>query len=208
MKRKRGNKKGKSKNPPVRVLNEPAKNVISLNTEDNSGFGDIDNDDFDSGMEAETPSSTGTDQPEKLASINSERLIDKPGGKLVYGRVKVKIKASKTLDSQLTSSDAPTQSDTDKSTQQVGLEKHVVVSEKMEDSANSLLDTNTTIAANPSKKAGSIKIKSRGFGSSGINPCSNAVPLQTEQTPQKDPDLLHQDPRYDEQELNAALEVS
>ncbi|KAF5952052.1 hypothetical protein HYC85_009996 [Camellia sinensis] len=155
----------------------------------------------------ETPSSMETDQPEKLASINSDRLINKASAKLVYGRVKVKIK-TKTLQSQLTSSDVPTQSDTDKSSQQVGQEKQGIVSEKMEDSANSLPDVNTAVSGNPSKKAGSIKIKSsRGFGSLGMNQCSNAAVVQSERTNQKEPGVLCRDPHYNEQELTASLEV-
>ncbi|XP_057494436.1 uncharacterized protein LOC130779699 [Actinidia eriantha] len=208
MKRKRGNKKGKSKKPNVVVVNEPTQNVISVNTEDNSGSGDVDKDEIESGMEVATLPSTGADQPEKLPSINTDRLIERPAGKFVYGRVKVRIKTSKALDSQITSSDAPTQSDTDKSSQQGGPEKNGVVSEKMEDSANSLHDPNPSVLGNQSKKAGSIKIKSsRGFGSSTINPCGNAAPVQCEQTHQKELGLLRRDPRYNEQELRASLEV-
>ena len=208
MKRKRGNKKGKSKKPNVVLGNEPAQNVISVNTEDNSGSGDVDKDGIESGMEVETLPSTGADQPEKLPSINTDRLIERPAGKLVYGRVKVRIKTSKALDSQITSSDAPTQSDTDKSSQHGGPEKNGAVSEKMEDSANSLHDVNPSVSGNQSKKAGSIKIKSsRGFGSSTINTCSNATPVQSEQTHQKEPGLLRRDPRYNGQELHASLEV-
>ncbi|KAI8532061.1 hypothetical protein RHMOL_Rhmol11G0184200 [Rhododendron molle] len=206
MKRKRGKKKGKSKKPVV-VVKEQTQNVISLNTEDNSGTGNVDNDELDSGKEVEsleTPSST--DQPEKLASINSERLVTRPAANLVYGRVKVKIKTSKALDSQL--SDAPTQSDTDKSSQQGGLEKRVVVSEKVEDSANSLPDVNPCVSGNQSKKSGGIKIKSsKGFASPVIDPCGNFPVVQSEQTHQKDPGLLRRGPRYNEQELNASLEV-
>lgn len=206
MKRKRGKKKGKSKKPVV-IVKEQTQNVISLNTEDNSGTGNVDNDELDSGKEVEsleTPSST--DQPEKLASINSERLVNRPAANLVYGRVKVKIKTSKALDSQL--SDAPTQSDTDKSSQQGGLEKHVVVSEKVEDSANSLPDVNPCVSGNQSKKSGGIKIKSsKGFASPVINPCGIFPVVQSEQTHQKDPGLLRRGPRYNEQELNASLEV-
>ena len=207
MKRTRGNKKGKSKKPNMVVVNEPTQNVISVNTEDNSGSGDVDKDEIESGMEVATLPSTGADQPEKLPSINTDRLIERPAGKLVYGRVKVRIKTSKALDSQITSSDVPTQSDTDKSSQQGGPEKNGVVSEKMEDSANSLHDVNPSVSGNQSKKAGSIKIKSsRGFGSSTINTCSNA-PVQSEQTHQKEPGLLRRDPRYNGQELHASLEV-
>lgn len=207
MKRKRGKKKGKSKKPHAVVVKEQTQNVISLNTEDNSGSGNVDNEELDSGKEVEsieTPSST--DQPVKVASINSDRLINRPAGNLVYGRVKVKIKTSKALDSQL--SDAPTQSDTDKSSQQGGVEKPVVVSEKAEDSANSLPDVNPCVSGNQSKKSGGIKIKSsKGFTSPVINPCDNTPVVQNEQTHQKDPGLPRQGPRYNEQELNASLEV-
>lgn len=207
MKRKRGKKKGKSKKPHAVVVKEQTQNVVSLNTEDNSGSGNVDNEELDSGKEVEsieTPSST--DQPVKVASINSDRLINRPAGNLVYGRVKVKIKTSKALDSQL--SDAPTQSDTDKSSQQGGLEKPVVVSEKAEDSANSLPDVNPCVSGNQSKKSGGIKIKSsKGFTSPVINPCDNTPVVQNEQTHQKDPGLPRQGPRYNEQELNASLEV-
>lgn len=207
MKRKRGKKKGQSKKPHAVVVKEQTQNVVSLNTEDNSGSGNVDNEELDSGKEVEsieTPSST--DQPVKVASINSDRLINRPAGNLVYGRVKVKIKTSKALDSQL--SDAPTQSDTDKSSQQGGLEKPVVVSEKAEDSANSLPDVNPCVSGNQSKKSGGIKIKSsKGFTSPVINPCDNTPVVQNEQTHQKDPGLPRQGPRYNEQELNASLEV-
>ncbi|XAR49350.1 hypothetical protein NMG60_11032525 [Bertholletia excelsa] len=189
MKRKRGNKKCKQKKPAAVVVDEPAQNEVSLNTEDNSGSGDNENE-LESGMEVEMPSSTGTDQQEKLATVSSTGLVNKTATKLVYGRVKVRIKTSKALDSQITSSDAPTQSDTDKSSQQVGLERHVV-GEKMEDSANSLPDMNTAVSGTASKQAGSIKIKSsKSFASSSINQCSNATRLQSEQTHHKEPGVV------------------
>ncbi|KAM1225904.1 hypothetical protein ACFX1X_045016 [Malus domestica] len=71
------------------------------------------------------------------------------------------------MDSQPTSSDAYTQSDTGKSGQQVGLERQGVVSEKMEDGANSLHEINVGASGNASKKTGSTKIKtSKELGSS------------------------------------------
>ncbi|XP_059653579.1 uncharacterized protein LOC132300495 isoform X2 [Cornus florida] len=208
MKRKRGNKKGKPKRPTVVAANEAILNVVSINTDDNSGLDGFENDECDSRIEVDKPTTVGTNKPEKLASINSDGQIDKTAGKLVYGRVKVKIKTSKALDSQLTSSDAPTQSDTDKSSQQVGLEKPGVISEKMEDSANSLSEINTTVSGNPSKKAGSIKIKSsRGFGSSSKSLSSDAALVQGERTQRKEPELLRQDPQHKKQELSASLSV-
>lgn len=204
MKRKRGHKKGKAKRPPVMGANDTFQNAVSLNIEDNSGLDDYDNAEFDSGMEVDTPSSTGTDQPDKVAYINPGGLIDKPVEKSGYGRVKVKLKTSKMLGSQLTSS---TQSDTDKSSQQVGSEKQGIVSEKMEDSANSVPGVKIAVSGNPSKKAGSIKIKSsRGLGSS-VSQTSNAVPMHGERSHQKEPKLPHRGPRYDKEELKAALVV-
>ncbi|CAK9147344.1 unnamed protein product [Ilex paraguariensis] len=206
MKRKRGNKKGKTKKLSVGT-SEGVPDVVYLDTEDNSGVDAFDNVECDSGAEAETPSSLGTDQPQKLVRINSGGLIDKAAVNSVYSRVKVKIKTSKTLDSQLTSSDAPTQSDTDKSSQQAGLEKQVLI-EKMEDSANSLPEINMDAPGNLSKKAGSIKIKSRGFSSSSMSLCSNVGLVQGERTLQKESELLHWHPQYSsKQELSASLEV-
>ena len=205
MKRKRGHKKGKAKRPPVIGANDGYQNAGSLQMEENSGFDDYDNTEFDSGMEIDTPSSTGTDQPDKVAFINPSGLIDKPVEKSGYGRVKVKLKTSKMLGSQLTSS---TQSDTDKSSQQLGSEKQGVVSEKMEDSANSVPGLKIAVSGNPSKKAGSIKIKSsRGLGSSSVSQSSNAVPMHGERLHQKEPKLPHQVPRYDKEELKTALVV-
>lgn len=211
MKRRHGSKKGRPKKPKVVSTNEVASNVVSLNTEDNSGLDEFDNEDIDSGMDAETettPSPQGTTQPETVAKADT---VGKPSnifGKAVYTRVKVKIKTSKNLESQLTSSDVPSQSDTDKSSQQVGSEKQGVPSEKMEDSANSLSETNAGISGNASQKSVGIKIKSsRGLGSSSMSPCSNTEPNKGERTDKKDSQSLNQESRYNEQELRTALEV-
>ncbi|KAL0357203.1 UNVERIFIED_CONTAM: hypothetical protein Scaly_1406000 [Sesamum calycinum] len=212
MKRKRGNKKGRAKKPKLVSTNEVASNVVSLNTEENSGVDEFDNEEVDSGMDAETeatPSPSATSQPEVLANANSVgRPINSTFGRAVYTRVKVKIKTSKNLESQHTSSDAPTQSDTDKSSQQVGSEKQEGPSEKMEDSANSLSETNGGVSGNTLKKSMGIKIKSsRGLGSSSMSPCSNIEPVKTDTTEKKDAESLHQESRYNEQELKASLEV-
>lgn len=206
MKRKRGHKKGKSKGPPVVVRNEASVNAMSVNTEDNSGLDGYGNDTkYDSGMEVDTPSSTGTDQPHNVASIKPDGSIDKAVGKSV-GRVKVKLRTSKTLESHHTSSDALTQSDTDKSSQQLGLEGQGVGMEKMEDSANSLP---IGVLGNPAKRAGSIKIKSsKVSGNSGVGyQSSSAVVAQGENPRQEEPKVLHQDGQYIKQELDAALMV-
>lgn len=206
MKRKRG-KKGKSKKAPKVGITEADPNVVNLSAEDVSGpDDDVEKDESNSRMDIETPSSTGTDQPEKPAAVSSTGAIDKPVGRLVYNRVKVKIKPSKALEPQLTSSDAHTHSDTDKSSQHIGLEKQVV-SDKVEDSANSVPESNVGVSATQGKKAGSIKIKSsKGFTSS-LSPCNNAGVAQAERTHQKEPESLSRDSVYNKQELHASLEV-
>ena len=126
MKRKRGHKKGKAKG----------------STNHGSSGADA-NKEETSGLEVDTPSSTGTGMDQQhnynVANINPDGSVDKAA----IGRVKVKLKTPKILDSQPTSSDAPspTQSDT----------------ERMEDSANSLPDMKLSTL---SKRAASIKIKS------------------------------------------------
>ncbi|PRQ19752.1 putative chromatin remodeler Bromodomain family [Rosa chinensis] len=210
MKRKRGhkNKKGKPKGPSVPVV------VVNLEENENldeSGGGGGDNDDNidDSGMEVDTPSSTGTDQQQQqqhqhynVANINPDGSIGRGGGKSV-GRVKVKLVTPKTKESQLTSSEAYTLSDTDKSSQQMGLERQGVLSEKMEDSANSLSKMKS---GNVSKKAGSIKIKpSKSLGSSISH--SDPVPARSESPHEKELHRPHLESRYNKQELDTSLTV-
>ncbi|KAI3445587.1 hypothetical protein Pfo_002252 [Paulownia fortunei] len=211
MKRRRGNKKGRAKKPKLVSTNEVASNVVSLNM-DNSGLDEFDNEEVDSGMDAETettPSPPGTSQPETLANADFVgRPINNTFGKAVYTRVKVKIKTSKKLGSHHTSSDAISQSDTDKSSQQVGSEKQGGPNEKMEDSANSLSETNGGVSGNTSQKSVGIKIKSsRGLGSSSMSPCSNTEPVKGDRIEKKDTESLIQESRYNEQELKTALEV-
>ncbi|XP_051146900.1 uncharacterized protein LOC127262311 [Andrographis paniculata] len=217
MKRKRANKKGKTKKKPkLASANEVASNAVSLNAEDNSGLNEFDNEDIDSGVDAGTEStpspSRGASQPETVAKSvdlapeirqNNHTLV-----KAVYTRVKVKIKTSKNLESQNTSKDVRALSDTEKSNQPVGSDKQVGPSEKMEDSANSLSETNGVVSGNISKKSVGIKIKaSRGLGSSSMSPCSNSEPMKVEKVEKKDTESIHQESQYNEQELKAALEV-
>lgn len=125
MKRKRGHKKGKAKG----------------STNHGSSGADA-NKEETSGLEVDTPSSTGTGMDQQqhynLANINPDGSVDK-----AIGRVKVKLKTPKILDSQPTSSDAPTPTQSD--------------TERMEDSANLLPDMKLSTL---SKRAASIKIKS------------------------------------------------
>ncbi|KAJ7946575.1 bromodomain-containing factor 2 [Quillaja saponaria] len=197
MKRKRGHKKGKPKGTPVVIATETPSNASSENKEERSGLNELVNDKYESGMEVDTPSSTGTDQPYNLANVNPDGSIDKAVGKSV-GRVKVKLRTSKKLDSQPTSSDVPTQSDTDKSSQQQGFERHSVITERMEDSANSLPEVKVYVA---SKRAGSIKIKSsKALGASNSVPALGGSGNAKESKSQ-------QDSRNNKQELEAALTV-
>lgn len=212
MKRRRGSKKGRLKKQPKLVsTNKGASTAaVGVHTEENSGGAD--DDDVDSGMDAETeptPSPPRPSQPETLANAdtlgrpNSSNIF----GKAVYTRVKVKIKKSKTLESQRTS---PSQSDTDKSSQQAGSEKPgLPPSERIEDSANSLSETNGGVSGNTIQKAAGIKIKSsRGLGSSSMSPCSNTEqPRRGDMVEKKDVKFLEKDSKNNEQELVSALEV-
>ena len=200
MKRKRGNKKSKRK----RGTEVAGKEASSLVPEENSGAEEFDNDNNDnndSAIEVDTPSSTGTDHL-NLANVNPEVSIDKAAGKSSLGRVKVKLRTSKFIDAQLNSSDALTQSDTDKSSPQMGVEKQSVVSEKIEDSANSLPEKETGVSGTASKKPGSIKIKSTKSLGASNNPTTTAVKPQGggNRIPQ-------QDSRPNKNELNSALTV-
>uniref|UniRef100_A0A5B7BPA4 Bromo domain-containing protein n=1 Tax=Davidia involucrata TaxID=16924 RepID=A0A5B7BPA4_DAVIN len=97
---------------------------------------------------------------------------------------------------------------TDKSSQQAGIEKLGVVNVRAEDSMNSSPEMNMAVVGNLSKAAGRRTTRlSRGVGSSNINMSINMVLAQLERTHQKEAKLPHQDPQYKEQELNAALVV-
>lgn len=211
MKRRRGSKKGKPKKPKLAVsTNEEASTAVSLNTEENSAADEFDNDDVDSGMDAETEPTPSPPRPTVPETLAKPDTVGRPHsnifGKAVYTRVKVKIKTSKTLESQRTSSDAPSHSDTDKSSQQVGSEKQGVPSEKMEDSGNSLSETNGGIFGNTTQKPMGIKIKSsRGLGSSSMSPCSNTELVKGVE--KKDTQSVHKESKCNEQELRTALEV-
>ncbi|XP_062083831.1 uncharacterized protein LOC133790259 [Humulus lupulus] len=218
MKRKRGHKKGKSKKSSVVAVSAKEAVVSSVdvvNVENESALDEFDDNlpstsKYDSGMEIDTPSSTGTDQLNNLASVNPDGSI---GGKGVeiekpLGRVKVKLRTPKIMESQLTSSDAPTQSDTDKSSQQMGLERQAVVAEKMEDSANSLPEATLSAPGNSSKKAGSIKIKSSKSLGPSIKQTNDDVPTIRDESPHpKELKTPVRDHRYDKEELETCLVV-
>ncbi|KAI9178518.1 hypothetical protein LWI28_027476 [Acer negundo] len=196
MKRKRGTKKGKLKGAAKVSKNETVSNVISLNNSNN--MEEYGNDGYESAMEVDTPSSTGTDQPINVANINPDGSIDKAVGKPV-GRVKVKLKTSKMLDSS--------HSDTDKSSSQIGLERQGGIGERMEDSAISLAEMKMGVLGSALKKAGSIKIKSRVLDGSFVRKTGNDVAAHGESSYQKEPKTPHVDSQFNKEELDAALSV-
>nr|XP_027193187.1 ankyrin repeat, bromo and BTB domain-containing protein DDB_G0293800 isoform X1 [Cicer arietinum]XP_027193192.1 ankyrin repeat, bromo and BTB domain-containing protein DDB_G0293800 isoform X1 [Cicer arietinum] len=182
MKRKRGHKKGKQNiaKEQASVFDEEFDIVNNNNNYDKEDNNSV-------AMEVDTPSSTGTDQHGNLANINHDGSIHKGAAKSV-GRVKVKLRTPKMLDS----SDALTQSDTDKSSQQHGLEKHGVNADRIEDSVNS------------SKKPSSIKIKS-----------SKVLGLNVDHTTKPFSEIIHSkerkapphNPSYNKQELDVSLMI-
>ncbi|WJX26155.1 hypothetical protein P8452_15121 [Trifolium repens] len=208
MKRKRGHKKKKSKGSnttnPVTLTNA----VEDPNKEEPSAFDIIgsnnNEDNYNSGMEVDTPSSTGTDQHCNLSSMNPDGSIHNGAAKSV-GRVKVKLRTPKMLDSQHNSSDAPSQSDTDKSSQQHGLGKHgVKETDRIEDSVNSLPDLKFGAS---SKKAGSIKIKSsKGLGLNA-DQTSKPLPASSEISHPKERKASPLNPRYNKHELDTSLMI-
>lgn len=230
MKRKRGqraaDKKGKHKEP-VAISNDLVPNFVTLNTEDDSGLDDIDESETNSAMGIEGPSHE-PDLPSKVSNVNGNGTVDRP-----VGRVKVKLRSSKTSDPHYTHSNTQTQSDTDKSNPQTVSEKREEVVEKMEDSANSQPEKQASVSGNFSRKAGSIKIKSsRGLGSSDavsidrhINQSGSPVTMSSERNhahldnektvASSMSNGLHsrelwfpdQDREYNQKELSAALAV-
>ncbi|PKI53058.1 hypothetical protein CRG98_026638 [Punica granatum] len=214
---KRGHKKGKSKASKAARVSEAPKPVPSENVENDSANDQAAHDEPDLRMEANTPSSSGTDQPSNVASINPDGSIEKTSKKPV-GRVKVKLKTSKILDSQHNSSDAPTQSDTDKSSQKMDVDKQVTDVDKKEDSIDSVPETNAGTSENPSKKAASIRIKTPKALASLSNQADNAVggeveSMQVQQeepkesVQQKEPKEAVRNSQHNKQELDSALMV-
>ncbi|PPD72050.1 hypothetical protein GOBAR_DD31052 [Gossypium barbadense] len=183
MKRKRGHKKGNKAKANAAALvapNEGTGNVASVNTDDNSV-----NDDYESGMEVDTPSSTRTDPAFNVTSVNPDSSVDKAVGKSV-GRVKVKLKTS----SKVLESDVPSHSDTDKSSPQVGFERQGGVYEKMEDSANSSAEMKMGVSSSVSRKAEVSRLRE-----------------ERESSFQKEAKMPRLGSRYNKQELDSALTV-
>ncbi|CAN6458424.1 unnamed protein product [Victoria cruziana] len=122
-----------------------------------------------------------------------EKATERPG----YGRVRVKLKSSKSI----SLAQEPVQNSP------VSLNGDIIPNERFED-GTSLLSESETVSGKSSKKFGSIKIKSsRSSGTSSASfPDKQRVELQTvaEKTKLKE---ICKDPRYNERELTAALGV-
>ncbi|CAL1385593.1 unnamed protein product [Linum trigynum] len=200
MKRKRS-KKGKSKSASASKDEAAVVSVASESREDSSGAGEENqsknstNEDKDaeceSGMEVDTPSSTGTDQPLKAASAKPSSSVDKESsGKLSVRHVKVKLKSSKALES-------PT--DTDRSSPPLGSQKQGAASDKREDSGSSVPDSKMSGSGNVAKKPGSIKIKTSKVVDGDIMASKDSV-LKAHKPPA-------QVSQYDKEELGSALIV-
>ena len=97
------------------------------------------------------------------------------------------------------------QGSTNMNGRQRGLGKQLI-NDRMDQQVNSLRKTGTPVIGNPSKKAGNITTKSLRTLGSNLNTIGSERLVQGERT-QQEPRLPHQDPRYNEQELNTALMV-
>ncbi|XP_071697659.1 uncharacterized protein [Rutidosis leptorrhynchoides] len=193
MKRKRG-RKGKSKNAPKVGATEAEPSTDNLSVEDVSVPDGDEKDDSISKMETETVSNVA-EQPEKPPVVGAPAVVDKPVGRLVYNRVKLKIKPSKPLEPEpqaTTSTDLHAHNDTNKSSQQdIGLIDKQVVSEKIEEKANSVPEINVGVSTTQPKKTGSIIIKSSKSYTSSSSPCSsNPAAPQAEKIHQKEPESI------------------
>ncbi|PKU72901.1 ankyrin repeat, bromo and BTB domain-containing protein DDB_G0293800 [Dendrobium catenatum] len=120
-----------------------------------------------------------------------------------HSRVKVKLKTSKLLEDHKRSSDAimpsvNTPSDTDKSNSQFAMEMNEMTSSKMDAtwSDGQALETSNVVPENPTRKTGSIKIKSsRGSGLSDFS------------AKQMESKIPHKEFCYNTKDLNSALTV-
>ncbi|KAM7251141.1 hypothetical protein ACFE04_023024 [Oxalis oulophora] len=223
MKRKRGHKKSKSKTNTASLTEPVGENPVIVDTvmSDNYTDDDVDNSNTDkengheSGMEVDKvdrPSSVGTDPP--LVSVVSNKPVEKPIVVKSYSRVKVRLKTSKVLESDILSQSENTDN---KSGSLVGSEKlqsNNVVGEKMEDCANSLAELKQGDSGSSGTKVGSIKIKSASslkvltVSSSDNKSTNGGLPEGSGIILQKEPrTVVRPEYRYSKQELDASLTV-
>ncbi|KAK4777260.1 hypothetical protein SAY86_005948 [Trapa natans] len=177
MNRKRSQKKGKSKGAKKARVGEASKPAATQNTENYSSDDEVVQNEPESGMEVNTPSSSGTDQSHNVANINPDDTVEKTSSKPM-ARVKVKLKTSKVIDVDM-----------------------------MEDSTDSLPEVKADSLENPSKKAASIKIKTPKTLSSVINQTGNAAGGEVESDQQKEQKDPVRNTQFNKQELDSALLV-
>lgn len=201
MKRKRGNKKGKSKGSKAATSKGSSKKIDS-----HSDIKEIDPKEHDSVMEVDSPSSSGTDQPSDVANVNSDD-IDKSPIKSA-ARVKVKLKTPKVLEVQHSSSDAPSKNDSDRSVPELGLDNQSKDEDNADDGINSVSEMVLDVPENVTKKLGSIKIKTpRAIDSPG-NQYDDNLAGDAGNSHQKPATAPVQSSRYNKEELDSALTVN
>uniref|UniRef100_A0A1D1ZD23 Bromodomain-containing protein 4 n=1 Tax=Anthurium amnicola TaxID=1678845 RepID=A0A1D1ZD23_9ARAE len=236
MKRKRGSKTGykKGKKKVVIAVNEPTPSPSHVNLDEDLGLDDAEDRQVNSKNDMGLPS-VSPDKRSNPGNPDPVVTNETPMGKSGYGRVKVKLKSSRLLGPPNTYVDAQT-SETEKSNVQVVSPMPDSLMEKKEASSYSdgqTSDLQPAVSGKSPRKAGSIKIiSSRGLGSSSVampekHVYKTSSPLQM--VVEREPGLpdnekaaessvrrkLHQreaespyvDPRYNENELNAALAV-
>ncbi|KAG9456981.1 hypothetical protein H6P81_001489 [Aristolochia fimbriata] len=209
MKRRRGSKagdkKGKKKKLTV-VANHPASNFTSSNAEDDLGSDYVDDDQQHTSLEADMPSH-GPDKVNNDTDCQGYR--DRNVLQSGHGRVKVKLKSSKALESQRTCSDTQTQSDTDKSSQQVASERHGEIVEK-KDIRSNLQSEPVVFSGSSLRKVSTVKIRASGGLASQVHDDRGNLPFDNENTPDshvKELKLPQLNYRFNEKELNTALGV-
>lgn len=224
MKRKHGSKAGykKGKNKVNLTINDSAPTPTHTDTEDVQELDEANDLQLYSNANVESPYSE-SDKPIRFApSIVGSSTTGKSG----HGRVKVKIKSSRPLETSYSHSDVRLV--TNKGNTKVRLPMHGMVMENREDAYSDRLtsDIPTPNSGKSSKKSGSIKIiSSRGLGCSTtsiqdvhyhshervLNPSDNERTIESDasmkfyQRETRSPLL---ESRYNDKELKTSLSVS
>ncbi|WOK96538.1 bromodomain-containing protein [Canna indica] len=229
MRRKRAHKVYQKKGK-VKLLKDPSSDLVS--TEDNFNSEPAD-DKLGSENDPEPPN--GSNTPSIMSNIDTEVPNDRPSEKVGHGRVKVKLKSSRVSEAYRSSSDAQTPSEAEKSNPQVMPNMIEAAGEKEEStySDGQTSEMQNAVLEKLPRKAGNIKIKSSrgmGFSSETMNDRNLGKLVIPSQIPgkknsvadaartlnsspvsrnlrQKEKTLPYKDPRYNERELSAALEV-
>ncbi|KAI4375831.1 hypothetical protein MLD38_013652 [Melastoma candidum] len=198
MKRKRGNKEGKSKGSKAVALK-----VTSKKIDRHSDVKEIDPKEHDSVMEVDSPCSSETDQPSDAANVNPDESVDNSLAKPAT-HVKVKLKTPKVLEVQHTSSDSASQNDSDGSDPELGLDNQSKNKDKAAEGVNSVSDMVLDVPEDIIKKPGSIKIKTHKAIDSPGNQNDDEDVGNSDQNQAAEP---VQNSRYNKEELDSALTV-